>query len=176
MVTLMKGAMDALDLLQDKPLVTCDRIYYTLGILLGKIEDILDKFLERSLSRNDLYTYFSTLDIVDILLKTKISNVINKANIHCEFVPYDTNYLWNEWHQEYKNIINQGIKLVFIKFVTRKVEDYIRSVIIEKYFQLGFKFDPITEETFVINEKIQLDLKFKATDGVVLMPIQIENH
>ncbi|XP_050528984.1 uncharacterized protein LOC126898724 isoform X2 [Daktulosphaira vitifoliae] len=176
MVTLMKGAMDALDLLHDKPLVTCDRIYYTVGILLGRIEDILDKFLERSLSHKELSSYPWTLNMVDFLLKKKISNVINKDNVYCDFVPYDTNYLWNKWLQEYNNIINQGTKLVFIKFVTRKVKDFIRSVIIEKYFQLGFKFDPITEETFIPKESIELELEFKVSEKGLPMILQIENH
>ncbi|XP_050543708.1 uncharacterized protein LOC126906850 [Daktulosphaira vitifoliae] len=175
MVTSMKGAMDALDLLHEMPWANCDRNLFSVAKVLGTIENIHEQFYERSLSRKDISTYIWTLNTVEHFEKI-IEKLFLESNPHCEYLPYDTNYLWNKWIQEYKNIIGQGIKLVFIKFITRKIKYYVREVIIEKYFQLGFKFDPITEETFIAKETIELDLRFKATDEVVPVPIQIENH
>ncbi|XP_050543476.1 uncharacterized protein LOC126906744 [Daktulosphaira vitifoliae] len=177
MITLMKSAIDALDLLHKKPWVTGDRNNLIISILLEIIPNIIDKFNKQTLSRNEMSTYYQTLKIVKSYFKTIIIRNVNEGrNVHCEYVPYDTNYLWNEWVQEYNDIIDKDIKLSFFKFLNRKIMVYIRSVIIEKYFQLGFKFDPITEETFVPIGPTELELEFKAIDEEPSTPIQIENY
>ncbi|XP_050538213.1 uncharacterized protein LOC126903775 [Daktulosphaira vitifoliae] len=159
--TLMKNAMDALDLLHDKPWFTFTRNqkhYYIMSPLLETIANVLHKLNERSLSRDNISTYFWILDTVfDFFLKI-IKNIKKEMLYYCTFVPYDTNYLWNEWNQEYKIIIDQGIKLIFFKFLIRKIKNYIKTEIIEKYFQLGFKYDSITEETFVPKPKELIEL------------------
>ncbi|XP_050544599.1 uncharacterized protein LOC126907394 isoform X2 [Daktulosphaira vitifoliae] len=157
---LLKNAMDALDSLHHFPSANF-KIYqqkpYMIRVLLNKIGNILDQL-------ND-----------PILLI--LSGLQYETHAYCEFVPYDTNYLWNEWVEEYK-IINQREMLIFFKFLTRKMNYYIKTVIIEMYFQLGFKFDPITEETFIPTpeELIELELEFKATDEEPPRLVHIENY
>ncbi|XP_050544046.1 uncharacterized protein LOC126907065 isoform X2 [Daktulosphaira vitifoliae] len=141
--TLMKGAMVALDLLHNVPWSTILTQSYMISPILDRIGNILDKLNEKSLSRI-------------------FEDINNETKFYCEYVPYDTNDLWNEWVQEYKIIIDQDVILVFFKFLTIKIKDYIKTVIEEKYFQLGFKFNPIIEETFIPTpeEIIDLDLEF----------------
>ncbi|XP_050543780.1 uncharacterized protein LOC126906897 isoform X2 [Daktulosphaira vitifoliae] len=177
MITLMKDAIDALDLLHTKPLILCVMNNNIISILLKIIPNIIDKFNKQTLSRNEMSTYYQTLKIVKSYFETIIIKSVNEEiNGYCEYVPYETNYLWNEWVQEFNDIIGKDIKLSFFKFLIRKIMFYVRSVIIEKYFQLGFKFDPITEETFLPIDPTELELEFKSIDEEPSTPIQIENY
>ncbi|XP_050545100.1 uncharacterized protein LOC126907682 [Daktulosphaira vitifoliae] len=179
MVTLMKDAMHTIDLLHTNPWARCERLNYIVIPLYGRIQNILDRLSKPTLSRNDIYTYTWTLDIINTFFENIINSVIDDAEQHCEYYPYDTNYLWKEWVNDYIDIVvGKDVKLSFFKFVTEKAKNYISTVIIEKYFQLGFKFDPITEETFLptADELNEIDLECKATKKVLLIPMQIENH
>ncbi|XP_050544008.1 uncharacterized protein LOC126907047 [Daktulosphaira vitifoliae] len=173
----MKGAMDSLDLLHNFPWVTCLKNIYMISPLLGSIENIHNILNEKPLSRDDISTYIWTLNTVDDFFQNMIKFVNYETRCYCEFVPYDTNYLWNEWSQEHKAIMDQGITLVFITVLKKKMKDYIKTVIIEKYFQLGFKFDPITEETFVasLDDPIELELEL-AIDEELPTVLKIENN
>ncbi|XP_050543272.1 uncharacterized protein LOC126906632 [Daktulosphaira vitifoliae] len=170
--TLMKGAIDALDLLHTIPLASIFDNYH-ISSLLGNIGNILDKLKVRDLSRNNINTYSWTINTIDIFFKSIIVDVHYETSAYCTFVPYDANYLWNECSREYKAIKDQGQKLRFFKFITSKIKGYIRTVIIEKYMEFGFKFDPITEETFITTRKgpIKIDLELKAIDDEPLTPI-----
>ncbi|XP_050543275.1 uncharacterized protein LOC126906635 [Daktulosphaira vitifoliae] len=162
--TMMKGAMDALDLLHNRPWIISGNPYFLINPLLGKIENILDDLNKGTLSRDDLSTYYSKLKTIHLLFNKAMREVKSETIGYCKFVSYDTNYLWEEWSKEYKALIDQDVKLLFIKFLNKKITDYTRAVIIEKYFHLGFKFDPITEETFIPTtmELIKLELEFKS--------------
>ncbi|XP_050544042.1 uncharacterized protein LOC126907062 isoform X3 [Daktulosphaira vitifoliae] len=147
--TLMKGAVDALDLFYQSSMPTLKiktHNTYIMSFILEAIEDIINK-LNNPLPSCDV-TNSSTCGMLYSVCNNIIDILKSETELYCEFVPYDTNYLWNEWNQEYKAIIDQGVKIVFVKFLTRKINDYIKTVVIEKYFLLGFKFDSITEETF----------------------------
>ncbi|XP_050548689.1 uncharacterized protein LOC126910292 [Daktulosphaira vitifoliae] len=176
MATLMKGAMDALDLLHHRPWISNARTRYMISPSLGYIGNILDELNRVVLSRVDISTCDRTLNSIVLIFKRIINYVENETVDYCNFIPYNRNYLWHEWVQEYKTIIFQGKQLFFLKFFNRKIKDYIKIVIIEKYFQLGFKFDPITEETFITapNELIELELEFKVTDQESPTLIQID--
>ncbi|XP_050546870.1 uncharacterized protein LOC126908648 [Daktulosphaira vitifoliae] len=152
MSILMKSAIDGVDLLHNKPWVILNehrRYYYMISPLLEEIGNILDELDKRTLSRDHISTYSWALDTMDNFFKRIFINLNKESVLYCDFVPYSTNYLWKEWLQEYKAIIEKGIKSVFFKFLTGKFNDYIKTVITEKYFELGFKFDSITEETFI---------------------------
>ncbi|XP_050528872.1 uncharacterized protein LOC126898653 [Daktulosphaira vitifoliae] len=170
----MQGAMEALDILHHIPLATfkINRQIYIMSILLEKIGNIFDELNDPSDDRSTNYPKFETVYLFSKRIITELQYDTNK---YCEFVPYNTNYLWNKWAQEYKTIIDQGLKLVFFKFLTKKIEVYIKTEIIEKYFQLGFMFDPITEETFlpIPDEPIELELEFKTISEDPPMPIRI---
>ncbi|XP_050543273.1 uncharacterized protein LOC126906633 [Daktulosphaira vitifoliae] len=165
MVTMMKGAMDALDLLHKRPWVFCVRPYYMANPILGEIEDILDNLNKQTLSCDNEFTILSTLQIIYTFSNKRIFNIVNETKGYCNFFRYDKNYLWEEWSKEYKSLNEQDVKLLFITFLTKKIKAYIKAVIIEKYFNLGFKFDPFTEETFIPTptEPIEPELEFKGT-------------
>ncbi|XP_050544604.1 uncharacterized protein LOC126907396 isoform X3 [Daktulosphaira vitifoliae] len=175
--TLMKGAMDALDLLHHLPWTNfkiCDKKPYMISPVLDRIGNIFGEFLPC----DDRSTNSLTFEIVCNFCKRIIALLELETDTYCEFVSYDTNYLWNECVHEYRAFNNQGVKLMFFEFLTKKVETYTKTIIMEKYFQLGFKFDPITEETFIPTpeELIELELEFKATDEEPPTPVQIEIH
>ncbi|XP_050543274.1 uncharacterized protein LOC126906634 [Daktulosphaira vitifoliae] len=153
MAIMMKGSMDALDLLHNKPWTTSDRPYYLVNPLLGKIGNILDDLNKPKLSRDDRSIYYSMLENLYVCCHRTLYEINIVTKNYCEFVPYDMNCLWEDWYQEYKALIDQNEKLFFIKFLTKKIKDYTKTVIREKYFHLGFKFDPITEETFIPTPK-----------------------
>ncbi|XP_050546037.1 uncharacterized protein LOC126908166 [Daktulosphaira vitifoliae] len=165
LATMFKGAMDALDLLLTNRWFNKKYTYMKSSRLekIGTIHDYLDKQI---LSRDDIFTYFWTLNVVDNFIKIIMAEINYDTAQYCEFVPFDTNYLWNEWNLEYKTIIDHGINLVFLKFLSNKIEYYIQTVIIQKYFQLGFKYDSITGETYITKpgELIELELELKATN------------
>ncbi|XP_050544543.1 uncharacterized protein LOC126907367 isoform X3 [Daktulosphaira vitifoliae] len=178
--TLMKGAIDALDLLHHLPLANFkiyDKKPYMIIPLLDRIENMFGKFNDPSLSCDDRSTNSWSFEIAYTFFKRIIEQLQLATDKYCEFVPYDTNYLWNEWVEEYRGI-KQGVKLKFLKFLIKKFKIYIMKEILEKYFQLGFKFDPITEETFIPKpeELIELELEFKAIDEEPPTPVQIEIH
>ncbi|XP_050543298.1 uncharacterized protein LOC126906642 [Daktulosphaira vitifoliae] len=164
MATLMKGAIEALDNIHNYPLTILNK-FFMISPLLEKIENILDELKEQNISRDDLTTYYSILQMVRLCSKNIIIVLQVQIKSYCEFVPCDTNDLWDEWSQEYEAFIDQDEKLLFIKFLTKKIKNYIKTVITENYFQLGFKFDPITEETFIPTptEPIDPELEFKET-------------
>ncbi|XP_050543276.1 uncharacterized protein LOC126906636 [Daktulosphaira vitifoliae] len=164
MATLMKGAIEALDNIHNYPLTILNK-FFMISPLLEKIENILDELKEQNISRDDLTTYYSILQMVRLCSKNIIIVLQVQIKSYCEFVPCDTNDLWDEWSQEYEAFIDQDEKLLFIKFLTKKIKNYIKTVIKENYFQLGFKFDPITEETFIPTptEPIDPELEFKET-------------
>ncbi|XP_050537508.1 uncharacterized protein LOC126903371 [Daktulosphaira vitifoliae] len=181
LATLMKGALDALDSIHSLPWAYFKKNYYNhyiMSPLLERIGDILDKLNERTLSRYDLSTYYWAFDTIYSFSKSIIKDLKNETDSYCEFVPYNQYYLWNQWALDYRAIYQQGDKLKFFKFITRKFKDYIKSVIIENYFQLGFKFDPITEETFVPTPEdlIIQELELKATEEEPPTLLEIETH
>ncbi|XP_050528535.1 uncharacterized protein LOC126898500 [Daktulosphaira vitifoliae] len=144
--------------------------------LLERIGDILDKLNERNLSRDDLSTYYWAFETIYSFSNSIIKDLKNETHSYCEFVPYNQNYLWEEWIQEYKAIIKHDEKLKFLKFLTRQFKYYIKTIIRENYFQLGFTFNPITEETLLPtpNELYVQDLEFKATVDEFQRRIQIK--
>ncbi|XP_050544260.1 uncharacterized protein LOC126907190 [Daktulosphaira vitifoliae] len=160
--TLMNGAMKTLDLLQHLPWANF-KLYtkknFIMSPLLEKIEDILDKLNDPSLSCDDKSTNCSKFEILHKFFKSIMEDLQYEINTFCKFVPYNSNYLWNECIQEYRAFNNQGVQLIFFEFLTKKIKDYIRKTIIEKYFQLGFKFDPITEETFIPTPEELIELE-----------------
>ncbi|XP_050528520.1 uncharacterized protein LOC126898495 isoform X1 [Daktulosphaira vitifoliae] len=177
--TLMKGALDALDSINNFPWADFKEnsyIRYIMSPLLERIGDILDKLNERTLSRNDISTYTRAFDTIYLFSNSIVIDLKNETYSYCEFVPYNQNYLWEEWIQEYKAIIKHDEKLVFFNFLTTKFKDYIKTVIQENYFQLGFKFDSFTEETFLpkSGEQYIQDLEFKATVDEFQRRIQIK--
>ncbi|XP_050528517.1 uncharacterized protein LOC126898493 isoform X2 [Daktulosphaira vitifoliae] len=178
---LMKGAIDAFDSIHYLPWAHFNENSYCPFIMssfLGRIEDIFDKLNERTLSCDNLSTYSSAFITIYKYSEIILHDLKNETSSYCNFVPYDRNYLWYEWIQKYNtNSIHYEI-LDFLKFLTRKLKDYIKSVIIENYFQLGFKFDPITNETFLPSSKelIIQELELKATDEKTLTSIQIVTH
>ncbi|XP_050528534.1 uncharacterized protein LOC126898499 [Daktulosphaira vitifoliae] len=177
----MKSAMDALDSLHYLPWAhfkeNCKN-QYIMSPLLEKIGDFSDKLNERTVSRNDIFTYSSVFKKIDLFSKNIKNELLFETNSYCEYASYNENYLWDEWIQEYNAIIKHDEKLVFLKFLTRKCNDYIKTVIIEYYFQLGFKYDPITEEIFLPTpgELIIQELELKATDDEPPTLLQIETH
>ncbi|XP_050546034.1 uncharacterized protein LOC126908165 [Daktulosphaira vitifoliae] len=162
---LFKGAMDALDLLHIHPWAY-NKSPYMISPRLGKIENILNDLNEIILSHDDISTYIWTLNTVDNFFDDIMKHQNYDVDEYCEFITYDKNYLWKKWNQEYKTSIGHDINLVFFKFLTKKIEDYIHTIIIQKYSQLGFKFDPITQETFIpkSDDLIEPELEFKITD------------
>ncbi|XP_050545937.1 uncharacterized protein LOC126908096 isoform X1 [Daktulosphaira vitifoliae] len=167
MTTLMKGAMDALDLLHKRPWVTIDKPPYIFSALFERIENIINQLNKLTLTRYNISSYLEALKYIYSFSEKVIFDINNESSSYCNFVTYDINYLWNKWVQEHKVIIGQGVKLVFLEFLSRKIKGYVSTVIKEKYFKLGFKFDPITEETFIPapHELIELELEFKVTDA-----------
>ncbi|XP_050528532.1 uncharacterized protein LOC126898498 isoform X2 [Daktulosphaira vitifoliae] len=167
---LMKDAMDALGSIHYKPWANIKKKknnnHYIMSPLLERIGDILDKLNERTLSRDDIYTYIWAFHTIYSFSNSIIEDIQYDTDSYCEFVSYNQNYLWHEWILEYNTIIKQDEKLVFLNFLTRKFKDYIKTVIIENYFQLGFKFDSFTEETFLpkSGEQYIQELEFKVTD------------
>ncbi|XP_050538809.1 uncharacterized protein LOC126904122 [Daktulosphaira vitifoliae] len=175
---LLKGALDALDLLHHFPWANFKMFRnkpYMIRLLFDRIGYILDELNDPSLSCDDTSTNSLTHEIVYKFFKSIIELLQVETGLFCEFVPSNTNYLWDEWVQAYRAINNQRVKLIFLKFLTIKIKDYIKTVILEKYCHLGFKFDPITEETFLPTpeEPIDLDLEFKAIDEERPTPVQI---
>ncbi|XP_050545458.1 uncharacterized protein LOC126907854 [Daktulosphaira vitifoliae] len=160
----MKGAIDALDLLHNVPWATFKRNYshYIMSPLLGRIEDILDKLNHRTLLSDYISVNFCPFDIIYSFFNNIKEYIEYDTYQFCEFVPYDENYLWNEWVQEF-NVIDNEIKFVFLQFLSRKIKNYVVAEIQEKYFELGFLFDPIIEETFIPTSEnlIYPDLEFK---------------
>ncbi|XP_050526797.1 uncharacterized protein LOC126897322 isoform X4 [Daktulosphaira vitifoliae] len=174
MASLMKSAMDALDSLHTRPWATSGIPHYMVNSLLGKIGNILDDLNIETLSRDDKSTYYSTLQIIYLISLKTMNDVKCETKSYCEFVLFDNKYLLNEWTNEYKAFIEQNEKLLFIKFLTKKIKHYTKTVIIEKYFQLGFKFDPITEETFIPDlkeKKLEIELEFKLLNEEPLISI-----
>ncbi|XP_050544611.1 uncharacterized protein LOC126907399 [Daktulosphaira vitifoliae] len=176
LATMLKGAMDALDSLHHLPWVKFKKYHqkhYMMSPLLERIGNIFDKLNNPSLSCYGRCTKSSKFEIIDSFSNKIIADLKFETYTFCEFVPYDENYLWNQCVQEYRAINNQGVKLIFFKFLTRKIKNYIKTVIVEKYFQLGFKFDPITEETFIQTQEefIELELEFRTTDEEPPTPV-----
>ncbi|XP_050546373.1 uncharacterized protein LOC126908393 [Daktulosphaira vitifoliae] len=180
MAKLMKEAMIALDMLHNIPWGSdplCDKYSHKISNFVGEIETIHDKLINVILKRDNISKYNSVKNFIKYFFEKIKSNIKQNTDIFCIFETYDMDYLWNGWVQEYEDIVYVA-KLEFFKFLNVKIEDYIKTAIIEKYFQLGFKFDPITEETFVPTpeELIELELEFRETDEKPSMPIQIEIH
>ncbi|XP_050528519.1 uncharacterized protein LOC126898494 [Daktulosphaira vitifoliae] len=178
---LMKGAIDAFDSIHSLPWANFNENSYCpfiMSPLLGRIEDIFDKLNERTLSHDQISTYLSAFKTIHKYSEIILNDLKSETNSYCDFVPYDRNYLWYEWIQEYNTISIHYEILDFFKFLTKKLKDYIKSVIIENYFQLGFKFDPITNETFLPSSKelIIQELELKATDEEPPTLLEIENH
>ncbi|XP_050544665.1 uncharacterized protein LOC126907428 [Daktulosphaira vitifoliae] len=166
MAALMKGAIDSLDSIQQYPWKNNSwyyNNYYMMSSAIGEIGNIIDELNELSLSRDDVSTYTWTLSTINNFFLKIEGEINNKAVSYCKFVSFDKDELWKKWVQQYNVNINQGIKLVFVKFLTRKLKDYINTTIIGKYFQLGFKFDPFTEDTFIetLEEHIDIELELK---------------
>ncbi|XP_050538689.1 uncharacterized protein LOC126904077 [Daktulosphaira vitifoliae] len=176
LATLMEGAMDTLNSLHSNPL-SLEKYNYMIRPLFTRIRNILEYLNKQTLSRDDISTYIKKLNIVDKYFNITILQVNKECKIYCEFVSHCKDYLWNDWNLEY-TAISQDIELVFFKFLKSKIEDYIKTIIIEKYFNLGFIFDPITEETFLplANESLELELEFKAIGEKPPTAIKIEYH
>ncbi|XP_050540073.1 uncharacterized protein LOC126904830 [Daktulosphaira vitifoliae] len=177
LATLLKEAMDALDLLHETPLAY-HKNTYIISSELKRIGNFLENLNERTLSRNNISSYFWTLNTIKEFYEKIGEKLYNATVFQCEFVTFNTSSLWKEWKIEYNAIIDKNIKLGFFKFLNGQIRNYIKTIIIEKYFQLGFKYDPLTEETFIPtpDKIIEIELDLKKTDEEPPIPIQIENH
>ncbi|XP_050544010.1 uncharacterized protein LOC126907048 isoform X2 [Daktulosphaira vitifoliae] len=166
LITLMQGAMDALDLIHKYPHYTLVKSYCTINIFLESFRNIIDDLNILTLSRDNVSVYIWTLNFIDYFIKIKLKEIKFLTDNYCVFVSYDPSDLWNKWVQEYNTIIDHGKRFVFIKFLKKKIENNVKTVIKEQYIQLGFKFDPITEETFVAtrNDPIKIELELNAID------------
>lgn len=146
MVTLMRDAIIAFDLLHVKPMIFFENETAMYIALFKKIESIIDEINKQRLTREDVYTYFQVLNTIDSISGDQISRINEVLTQYCQFVPHKEDYLLKNWVEEYRAIIDPCTKSVFLR---KKLIDYVKTVIIEKYFQLGFKYDPVTEETYV---------------------------
>ncbi|XP_050543529.1 uncharacterized protein LOC126906751 [Daktulosphaira vitifoliae] len=176
LATLLKGAMNTLYLLRNKPWCNMKSYSYMVSFRLEKFENIFDHINKHIQSHYNIFAYHEVLKTVDNFFIYIMSEINNDTTQFCVFVPFDKNCLWNECIQEYKPSIDVYLPLLFLEFITKKIKNYIQTVITEKYFHLGFIFDPITEETTLATSEdlMELELEFKETDEYPLKPILIE--
>ncbi|XP_050545369.1 uncharacterized protein LOC126907807 [Daktulosphaira vitifoliae] len=174
LATLMKGAIDNLHYMHTSPW-TIQRNNYMICLLLKEIRNISDILNKQTLSRNNLSSYFRTLETINSFFKNIIECLHCHTNIYCNFVSYNRNYLWNEWNREYASTIDNGVPLDYFTFLNRKIQDYIETIIIENYFELGFKFHPITEESFIptANDPFEREMRISKK---LPTPVKIENY
>ncbi|XP_050546371.1 uncharacterized protein LOC126908391 [Daktulosphaira vitifoliae] len=161
LTTLMQGAINALNSIRINSSLKFANRHCTISNLLETFGNILEILNYKALSRDNVSTYFWTLNYIDSFIINTLNEIQAVTNIYCEFVSYDTNDLWNNWVQEYEAFIDHEDSSVFLKFIKKKIKDNVMTVIKEQYLQLGFIFDPITEETFAatLDDPIELELE-----------------
>ncbi|XP_050546571.1 uncharacterized protein LOC126908481 isoform X2 [Daktulosphaira vitifoliae] len=57
--------------------------------------------------------------------------------------------IWQEWNNEYKTIINEGGKLYFFEYLSNKLHDKIKHIMVDKFIKLGFKYDSSVQKIVV---------------------------
>ncbi|XP_050545932.1 uncharacterized protein LOC126908095 isoform X1 [Daktulosphaira vitifoliae] len=134
---ILQGALRALDTMHNYPSnekSNTDFIYYHLFSTLQKKYDSLKTcFLSENNSENmlkHLFNYFNGNQ-----------SIIGHMNKHCNYIPYDLDVILKELNDEHKTITNKGETLYLFDYLSERLHDQIKHILVNKFIELGFKID-----------------------------------
>ncbi|XP_050546520.1 uncharacterized protein LOC126908462 isoform X8 [Daktulosphaira vitifoliae] len=92
------------------------------------------RFSNNSLDTKNLLKYLN-------LFFNQNQRIIGERNEHCKYIPYDLNLMWQELNKEYNTKTNEGNKIYFFDYLSKKLDIQIKHIMVNKFIKLGFKFD-----------------------------------
>ncbi|XP_050547302.1 uncharacterized protein LOC126908987 isoform X2 [Daktulosphaira vitifoliae] len=134
---ILQGALRTLDTMHNYPSnekSNTDFIYYHLFSTLQKKYDSLKTcLLSENNSKNmleHLFDYFNGNQ-----------TIIDHMNKQCNYIPYDLKVIWDQWNDEHKTITNEGETLNLFDYLSKKLHDHIKHILVDKFIELGFKIN-----------------------------------
>ncbi|XP_050548326.1 uncharacterized protein LOC126909963 [Daktulosphaira vitifoliae] len=98
-----------------------------------------------------------SLNTITTFLKEKV-DLIDYRCPHCKYNHYNLNEMWQRWNEEYETITKVDNKLSFWDYLSRKLHDTIKHTMVDKFIDLGFKYESSTQKIVVpiqLNSDIQ---------------------
>ncbi|XP_050545936.1 uncharacterized protein LOC126908095 isoform X5 [Daktulosphaira vitifoliae] len=160
---LMLGALQAIDSMHNCPSNDKNKnilLYCHLFSTLQRKQDSLNECplsmdnLKNMLNR--LFNYFHGNQ-----------SLINRNNKHCHYISYNLDATWEEWSYEYETITNKGETLYLFDYLSKKLHDQIKHILVNKFIKLGFQINLLSQNmtpsfpiqllySAIINEELEV--------------------
>ncbi|XP_050546502.1 uncharacterized protein LOC126908461 isoform X2 [Daktulosphaira vitifoliae] len=156
LLKIMKGTLKALDIMHTKPWKENkghDLLFLGLLSFLQENHEVLKNTLliDDALITNKLFALIITL------LNEKQS-IIEYKSRHCNYIPYNLSEMSQKWNEEYNILTKNGDKLHYYEYLSKKLHDIIKQIMVEKFINLGFKYDSTVQKIVVpIPEQLNSD-------------------
>ncbi|XP_050525370.1 uncharacterized protein LOC126896518 isoform X2 [Daktulosphaira vitifoliae] len=173
----MKETLYVLDYLHTNPWKYAKRNNFVLDKLLLTLE----KFNKDSKcfipKENDAKSIKYFLNSI-LYFFTFIDNNKKHYKKYCQFVPFNIAILWHEWSEEYIYKINNDKTLQYDNYLSQKVVLRINSIIINKFYKLGFQYDQNIQQVGIPlpDEYCTDDLKLFTKPNKISETIQNESR
>lgn len=132
----------AVEALHFFPMKITGRQRYKFYETLINLIDVQNKIKKNSLSRNNLSISLKSLKRIDNFLHESKLEIDELMEQYCKTVPYDLDLEWEKLEKEFINLIRKEKTLQFHTFLSKIFNNMIEKIIWDKYYDLGFDFDP----------------------------------
>ncbi|XP_050536275.1 uncharacterized protein LOC126902733 isoform X6 [Daktulosphaira vitifoliae] len=149
LATLMKGALVSVDKLHRKPMANSKRNELILNNVTTRlhIEKALNLLSPIQVNQFNTKNILETIRNYFIYLRLDLENDLRL----CHLKSLNLLSLWQLLSKKYRSSKENGSNQEFWTFMSYKIKSLIHWTIIERYNNLGFKFDWNTKETFLPN-------------------------
>ncbi|XP_050541142.1 uncharacterized protein LOC126905459 isoform X2 [Daktulosphaira vitifoliae] len=145
MAKFMNGALYAIEKYHTIPWNIQKRTPFILSSLLTQILEDETLLFTLRISSDSIRDKLET--IAKLLTARRLK--IDENNLFCLLKHLGFNSLWNSWNTEFNKLRYQGKCQELFIFLSDKIRNLILTTIMNKYIELGFKFDWNTSQTFL---------------------------
>ncbi|XP_050525369.1 uncharacterized protein LOC126896518 isoform X1 [Daktulosphaira vitifoliae] len=178
LATLMKETLYLLDYMHTNPLINKKRYNYLIDKTLLNIEKFNSDSKCFIPKENDSKSIKYFLNSIFYFFTVIDNDTIKHYKNYCKFVPFNIASLWHEWSNKYKYKINNDKTLQYDNYLCQKVDLRINSIIINKFYKLGFQYDQNIQQVGIPlpDEYCTDDLKLFTKPNKISETIQNESR
>ncbi|XP_050543423.1 uncharacterized protein LOC126906712 isoform X1 [Daktulosphaira vitifoliae] len=140
LIKIMQGALNALNIMHNNRWIESK-------------QDALFSCMFSTVQKN--HENIKEYPFITITLESSMSTfirnqfLIDSGSKHCKYTFYNEDDLWQEWNKEYETMTSKGCKLPFFDYLSQKLHDKIRDIMVNKFIKLGFLYDMSTQNIAV---------------------------
>ncbi|XP_050546542.1 uncharacterized protein LOC126908462 isoform X28 [Daktulosphaira vitifoliae] len=143
-----------------------------------------DLFFNRMFSyfqkkHNDIKEHFMSLESLKTIFIIN-QRLIDEGNGHCNYISYNLDKMWLEWNKKYKTLTKGSNKFHFFDYLSKKLYNKINQIMVDKFINLGFKFDSSAQKIAVpipkqLNSDVDNSSNYIITDEMTAL-MQTESN